>query len=219
MSTLSSVYDPLGFIAPFILVWKQILQEMCRQQIDWDSPLPEHLYPNWRRWIEDLKNLGSLQNRRCLKPDKFGNIVTAEFHHFSDASIVGYGQCSYLRLIDDHQRVHCPLVIAKSRVAPLKPVTIPRLELTAALVSVKVSSILLEELAIPKITEWFWTGSNVVLGYISNDSRRFHVFVANRIQQIRDHTEPFQWNYVSSGENPADIASRGATADELKNGK
>lgn len=93
------------------------------------------------------------------------------------------------------------------------------MELTAALVSVKFSSVLLEELAITRITEWFWTDSNVVLGYISNDSRCFHVFVANRIQQIRDHTEPFQWNYVSSGENPADIASRGATADELKSGK
>lgn len=98
----------------------------------------------------------------------------------------------YLRLIDDQQRVHCSLVMAKSRVAQIKPVTISGLELTADLVLVKVSSILLEELAIIKITEWFWTDNKVVFGYISNDSRRFPVFVANRIQHIRNHTEPMK---------------------------
>ncbi|XP_062608997.1 uncharacterized protein LOC134270774 [Saccostrea cucullata] len=109
--------------------------------------------------------------------------------------------------------------MAKSRVTPLKPVTIPRLELTAALVSVTVSSQLLDELEISNVVEWFWTDSTVVLGYIANDSRRFHVFVANRLQQIRDHTEPYQWNYISSAENPADMASRGVTADELRKRK
>ncbi|KAK3085303.1 hypothetical protein FSP39_001304 [Pinctada imbricata] len=217
LSTLSSVYDPLGFVAPFILLGKQILQEMCKNQIDWDSPLPEGLRPKWSRWIEQVKELGSLTIRRCLRPDYSDEIVTAEIHHFSDASTVGYGQCSYLRLIDVNQRVYCSLLMAKSRVTPIKPVTIPRLELTAALVSVRVSSLLLEELDIPNITEWYWTDSSVVLGYINNDSRRFHVFVANRVSQIRDHTEPYQWSYVSSENNPADIASRGATPNELRN--
>lgn len=219
LSTLSSVYDPLGFIAPFVLVGKQILQEMCRNQTDWDSPLPENLRPRWRCWREDLEKLGSLEIKRCLKPENFGDVVVAELHHFSDASTIGYGQCSYLRLIDDKQQVHCSLVMAKSRVTPLKQVTVPRLELTAALVSVKVSSQLLEELEISNVVEWFWTDSTVVLGYIANDSRRFHVFVANRLQQIRDRTEPYQWNYISSAENPADIASRGITAAELRNRK
>ena len=130
---------------------------------------------------------------------------------------MGYGQCSYLRLIDHKQRVHCSLIMAKSRVTPIKPVTIPRLELAAALTSVKVSCALIEELDISNVVEWFWTDSKVVLGYIGNDSRCFHVFVANRVQQIRDHTEPYQWSYVCSAENPADMASRGATPEELAN--
>ncbi|XP_062590342.1 uncharacterized protein LOC134251942, partial [Saccostrea cucullata] len=192
---------------------------MCRNQTDWDSPLPENLRPRWRCWRNDLEQLGSLEIKRCLKLENFGDVVVAELHHFSDASTIGYGQCSYLRLIDDKQQVHCSLVMAKSRVTPLKPVTVPRLELTAALISVKVSSQLLEELEISNIVEWFWTDSTVVLGYIANDSRRFHVFVANRLQQIRDHTEPYQWNYISSAENPADMASRGVTADELRKRK
>lgn len=65
------------------------------------------------------------------------------------------------------------------------------------------------------MTEWFWTDSSVVFSYIANNTRRFHVFVANRVQQIRDVSEPYQWNYVSASDNPADIASRGASADEL----
>ncbi|XP_062618078.1 uncharacterized protein LOC134279668 [Saccostrea cucullata] len=193
LSTLSSAFDPLGFIAPFVLVGKQILQEMCRNQTDWDSPLPENLKPRWRCWRNDLEQLASLEIKRCLKPENFGDVVIAELHHFADASTIG--------------------------ATPLKPVTVPRLELTAALVSIKVSSQLLEELEISNVVEWFWTDSTVVLGYIANDSRRFHVFVANRLQQIRDYTEPYQWNCISSAENPADMASRGVTADELRKRK
>lgn len=135
---------------------------------------------------------------------------------FSDASTMGYGQCSYIRLVDDQDNIHCSLVMAKSRVTPLKSITIPRLELTAAVVSVRMKLLLRNELEYT-MTEWFWTDSNVVLGYIANNTRRFHVFVANRVQQIRDVSEPYQWNYVSSSDNPADIASRGASADELVN--
>ena len=216
LSTLSSVYDPLGFIAPFILIGKQILQEMCRNQLDWDSPIPENLHPRWRQWLEHVKHLKSVAINRCWKPTDFGEVVVAEIHI---ASTMGYGQCSYLRLIDSSQKVYCSLIMVKSRVTPIKLITIPRLEITAALISVKVSYMLLEELDIPNAVEWFWTDSNVVLGYIGNDSRCFHAFVANRVQQIRDHTEPYQWNYIRSAENPADIASRGATSKELMNNR
>lgn len=91
-------------------------------------------------------------------------------------------------ILDNKQRVHCSLIMTKSRVTPIKPITISRLELTAALISVKVSSTHLEELDIPNVVEYFWTDSNVVLGCIENDSCRFHVFVANRVQQICHHT-------------------------------
>lgn len=98
---------------------------------------------------------------------------------------------------------------------PLKPVTIPRLELTAALVSVRVSQTLQQELEYDNVSEVFWTDSKVVLGYINNDARRFHTFVANRVQQIRDHTSPNQWHYVETKSNPADDASRGLSARSL----
>ena len=108
-----------------------------------------------------------------------GKIKKVELHHFSDARQDGYDQCSYLRLIDEQDLVSCSLVFAKSRVAPLKLVTVPRLELSAAVTAVKVSAFLNQELDYDSISNVFWTDSTVVLGYISNEARRFHVFVAN----------------------------------------
>lgn len=117
--------------------------------------------------------------------------------------------------MNDKGQCHCSLVMSKARVVPLKPITIPRLELSAAVVSVKISSMLQQELNFSDVEEVYWTDSKIVLGYIANDSRRFHVFVANRLQLIHDHTVQSQWRHVDSKENPADIASRGASADEL----
>ena len=133
----------------------------------------------------------------------------------SDASQVGYGQCSYLRLVDENRRIHCSLVMGKALVAPLKTVTIPRLELTAATVSVKAASMLKEELDYDGLQDFYWADSKVVLGFINNEPRRFQVYVANRVQFIRDHTSPDQWRYVQSGSNPADEASRGMNAKEF----
>ena len=217
LSMLNSVYDPLGFLAPVVLTGKQILQEMCRENADWDTPLPDRLKQRWEKWTTDLRHLESLKIQRCVKPSYFGQVKEVELHHFSDASSTGYGQCTYLRLIDEIGQVHCSLLVGKARVAPLKPVTIPRLELVAALLSTKISTLLQKELEYTSVKEWFWTDSNIVLGYIGNESRRFHVFVANRVQQIRELTEPYQWRYISTNENPADIASRGATVHDLLN--
>ena len=145
---------------------------------------------------------------RCYKPTDFGQIVEYTLHHFSDASETGYGQASYLRMINENGDVHCCLIFGESRVAPVKYVSIPRLELTAATLSVKVSDMLRKDLDIPVASEEFWKDSQVVLSYISNEARRFKSFVANRVQFIRENTKVQQWHYVSSQKNPADYASR-----------
>jgi hypothetical protein len=214
LSTVASIYDPLGFLAPFILIGKKILQEVCQRGIGWDEALPNELQPRWEKGIGDFVNLEKIQISRCVKPHDFGEPTTVELHHFSDASTFGYGQCSYLRLVTGDQ-VHCTLVAGKARVAPTKVVTIPRLELTAAVTSVKMSVMLKEELDYEIDGEYFWTDSKVVLGYIGNEARRFHVFVANRVQRIRLNSTPEQWHYVETERNPADHASRGLTALEL----
>lgn len=215
LSTVASIFDPLGFVAPFILVEKRTLQRMCRDKIGWDEPLPGDLKPHWEAWLRDLPNLSSLKIPRCYVLMTLTNVQQHELHHFSDASVSGYGVCSYLRTVTKSGEVHCALVMGKARVAPTKVMTIPRLELTAAIVATRTSDLLKRELELDAIREYYWTDSKVVLGYINNEARRFHVFVANRIQQIRSSSEPSQWRYVASDENPADHASRGLSTKEL----
>ncbi|KAJ8364861.1 hypothetical protein SKAU_G00136920 [Synaphobranchus kaupii] len=195
---------------------KQVLQEMCQKGVGWDEPLPVELKPRWGSWVDDLENLQKIQIPRCFSPGNLGKILRTELHHFSDASSQGYGQCSYVRLVSE-DKVHCSLVMGKARVAPTKIVTIPRLELTAAVISAAVSSMLKEESELRVDAEYFWTDSQVVLGYVSNEARRFHVFVANRVQRIRETTDPEQWHYVDTSENPADHASRGLRVAEIIN--
>ena len=219
LSTVSSIFDPLGFVAPLLLDGKSILQDLCRHDVGWDDPIPEDIKAKWEKWRSDLLEVQRISIPRCYKPDGFGRVVSAQLHHFSDACVKGYGQCSYLRLVDENQRVHCSFVMGKSRVAPLKPVTIPRLELTAALCSVRISQQLRRELEYTIDKEYFWTDSRVVLGYIANESRRFHVFVANRVQEIQENTSIEQWKYVESKQNPADEASRGLRTQELLNSR
>ena len=202
-----------------MLQGKSILQELCSLHLEWDDPIPEDVKMRWEKWRMELMKLQSIKIPRCYKPKDFGQVVRAELHHFSDASVRGYGQCSYLRLVDDTNKVHCALVMGKSRVAPLKPVTIPRLELTAAVCSVRISQQIHRELEYRIDKDLFWTDSKVVLGYISNESRRFHVFVSNRVQEIRDSTHRNQWRYVDTKQNPADEAWRGMKTDELRDSR
>lgn len=164
--------------------------------------------------MKDLENLGKVKISRCLIPDGFGNIHRTELHHVSDASSQGNGQCSFIRLVSEEQ-VHCSLVMGKARVAPTKIVTIPRLELTAAVTSAAESNILREELELKIDGEYYWTDSQVVLGYINNEAWRFHVFVANRVQRIRETTNTRQDNDTS--EHPADHASRSLKVADLIN--
>ncbi|XP_039546986.1 uncharacterized protein LOC120492801 [Pimephales promelas] len=215
LSVVASLFDPLGFLAPFLLKGKAILQEMCVNGMGWDDPLPDSLRPRWEHWKADLANLEKIEVPRCIVPAGFQRITKREIHHFSDASTKGYGQCSYLRLENEQGDVHCSLLMAKSRVAPLKVTTIPRLELTAAVVSVAVNDMLKEEMNLADAEAYFWTDSQVVLGYINNEARRFHTFVANRVQRIHHSTSPQQWRYIPSDENPADYASRGMSVDDL----
>ena len=140
---------------------------------------------------------------RCYKPKNFGRVISAERHHFSNTSVKGYGPRSYLRLVDEHQAIPCSFVMGKSRVTPLRPITIPRLELTATVCPVKISQQLPWELEYHIDREYFWTDSKVVLGYISNESRRFHMFVANRVQEIQKNTAIDQWKHIESKQNPA----------------
>ena len=208
LSAVSSIYDPLGMLAPFVLKGKQILQALCKSEIGWDDEIPQEYAIEWNKWCEQLQQMSrSIAVDRCMKSTI--NATHVEVHIFSDASSTGYGAVAYLRYSNTDQ-VHCAFLFGKSRIAPHKTTTIPRMELTAASVAARVGYAMQRELSIAKQDVFFHTDSTIVLHYISNRGKRFPVFVSNRVQMIVDLSEIENWRYIDSKQNPADIASRGS---------
>ena len=184
LSLASSIYDPLGMVAPFVLPAKILLQDLCRLGLHWDDTIPDDLLVVWNQWIASVPELSKFSIDTCLKPHDFGQIVSVQIHHFSDASESAYGAVAYLRLVNAEGRIHCAYLLAKSRLAPLKTVTIPRLELAAATIAVRVNKMLVAELDLPVDEVKYWTDSLTVLRYLTQESKRFHTYVANRVAYI-----------------------------------
>ena len=150
-----------------------------------------------------------------VKPPAFGNISLIQIHHFADASSYAYGACAYLRLVDDQGLVSLSFLMGKLRLAPIKAVSIPRLELTAAVLTVRLDELVKKELKIPQDSSFFWTYSSAVLFCIRNATSRYLVFVVNRTVIIDEHTDAHKWRYIPSSLYPADSASRVLDVDCL----
>ena len=207
LSTVSSIFDPLGLLGPVVLTGKLLFQEATANKLSWDEAVPLQLEQAWCNWMQSCYAMKRLKIQRCTKPREFDDAFI-ELHHFSDASSRAYGCCSYIRCVNKYGMVHVQLVISKIKVAPLQLCTIPRLELQAAVLATKVDALLRRELDLDITSSYFWTDSEIVLKYISNDSRRFHVFVGNRISLIRQLTDPKQWHHIDGKSNPADLVTR-----------
>ena len=212
LSVLSSVYDPLGLAGPFILRARMIVQDLCRKKTEWDEPVERKYQDRWERWIRELSDVTTLEVPRCIQP---AEVVRRQLHHFSDASADAYGVASYIRSETSAGEVTVRIVMAKSRLAPIKPITIPRLELQAAVLATRQDVLLKQEMTETYSPSVFWTDSTIVLRYIRNLDARYHVFTANRIGEIREKTEVGNWRYVPTALNPADDASRGVSVAVL----
>ena len=137
---IAAIFDPLGFIAPVVLRGKLILQNLCRDKVGWDVELNTDILLDYDQWIEALELVKSVRVQRCLIPNVAAD-TSYELHMFSDASEFGYGAVAYLLQIRDNSTLNCCFLMGKSRVAPLKFVTVPRLELVATLTATKLSNI------------------------------------------------------------------------------
>ncbi|XP_067029999.1 uncharacterized protein [Acropora muricata] len=157
-----------------------------------------------------------LLQKMCKENLGWDDVICSDdlLHYFSDASEERYGVVSYLRIVDSQGNIACSILLGKARVPPLKTVTMPRLELTAATVAVKIHKQVREELTLPIREVASWTDSTIVLQYIKNSHTRFQTFIANRLATIHDLSSPSQWRYVSSDLNPADFALRGLRPHE-----
>ncbi|XP_067306911.1 uncharacterized protein [Pseudorasbora parva] len=215
LSTVNSVFDPLGMVAPVTIEGKSLLRELSVNTCDWDAPLPEQKLKQWEVWSESLHELSKLHIPRSYTATSLSNALHTELCVFSDASSKAIGVVAYLRTIQAEGQVEVGFILGKAKLAPQYEPTIPRLELCAAVLAVEVAELIQDELDMKLDAIKFFCDSKVVLGYIHNQTKRFYVYVHNRVRRIRQSTRPDQWFYVNTEDNPADHASRSVPASQL----
>lgn len=212
LSQLAKLYDPLGLLAPVIISAKILLQQMWKTKTDWDDIVNSDVLEQWNKFQSTLPCLNELRIDRIIVCD---NPVSIELHGFSDASEAAYGACVYIRSIDYSGNISVKLVCSKSRVAPIKSISIPRLELCGALLLSRLVKTTLSALEISFNNVFLWCDSTITLAWIKTESYKLKVFIANRVNEIQDLTSSCVWKHVKTDENPADIISRGIMPDEL----
>ena len=214
VSDVAKIFDALGWFSPTIIKAKILLQSLWSAKIGWDDLVPDNIVEEWSKWRSQLPMLSNHHVPRCYYP-KGANITSAQLHGFSDASEKAYSGVVYLRLEDSNGAVYTSLVISKTRVAPIKRQTIPRLELCGALTLAHLLAHSKSVLEMPMDSIHAWTDSTIVLSWIQGNPHRFKVYVGNRVSQILDLTPADRWNHVVSEDNPADCTSRGIFPSEL----
>ena len=213
LKRIASIFDPMGLICPVMLPVKVFLQNLWSKNLDWDEHLCDKDQKIWATVTTDLENLSQCCVSRCITRQ---NQTDVEYRLlcFSDASEKAYAAVIYLNEMSG-QRSTTNLVFAKSRLNPLKKISIPRLELLAVVIGLRCLKFVREQIKLPVYQSYLWTDSQCVLHWI-NSKKPLSVFVKNRVKEINDSTG-ISISYVPSKENPADIASRGTSTVKLLN--
>ncbi|XP_046808448.1 uncharacterized protein LOC124420248 [Lucilia cuprina] len=209
LKVLMSIYDPMGFVSCYTIGLKILLQTIWRSGIAWDDELPPDLIVKWQQWKENLPLITSLEVPRCYS-HQLKAAENIQLHTFVDAGELGYSAICYLR-IQCNEDVSTIIVMAKSKVAPLKPVSIPRLELQAAVLGIRLAQKITKIERIPINSCYWWSDSKTVLRWLRMDPRKMQQFVMHRVSEIQDASEVQQWKWVPSKFNPADLATKVTT--------
>lgn len=202
LSIIARMFDPLGFLTPFIMKAKIIFQQLWQSGVGWDELAPQELREDFLHWVEGLKSICHLRiERRYFGSYAWSSLQGLEVHAFGDASEKGYGTVVYLR-IPVGNKYRMSFVMARSRVAPIKKVTLPRLELLGALLTARTVGFVIKALSL-SVTYKCWTDSMVVLSWIKGDPSKYKTFVGNRVREIHQIVDPSCWNHCPGKGNPA----------------
>jgi hypothetical protein len=221
LSQLSKVYDPLGLVTPFILRGKILMRELCmtdsqnntKDKLGWDEAIPSNLRCKWEAFFQDMFNLEDISFKRCIKPNNaIGNPTLIIY---SDGSTQAYGTCAYIRWRCTDGTFTSRLITSKNRVAPVKPLTMPRIELNGAVLSSRIRTFLSKEMRFKFEKILHLVDSRIVRTQIQKESYGFGTFVATRIAEIQEATSPEEWWWVDTKNNPADMTTRWMKPSDL----
>lgn len=211
LSTIARIYDPLGLVSPSIILVKILIQRLWSLKLGWDDVVPPDLGVKWNLFQCQLNTLNNIKIPRYIKCDNPTNI---EIHGFSDASMEAYSAVVYVRSLDVLGNVCVRLLCSKTKVAPVKVLTIPRLELCGALILARLVKRISDSL-INSFKIFYWCDSQIVLSWLNSEAGRLQVFVSNRVAEIQRLSDISHWSYINTKENPADVASRGVLPEAL----
>ncbi|GFX26241.1 integrase catalytic domain-containing protein [Trichonephila clavipes] len=214
LSVIPELYDPLGFLGPVIAKAKVFLQQLWQCKLDWDDVLPNSIANEWRVFVTTLKCIEELKINRFIMAD---NNVRIVLQGFADASEAAYGTVVYLQCFLHNGAAKVRILASKSRVAPIRVISIPRLELCACVLLAQLVKKIRSTLRLNISDIVLHTDSTIALAWLNTPANRLKTFVANRVAKVQELTEGFQWNHMPSVLNPADLVSRGLRPCDLPN--
>ena len=215
LSEIARIYDVLGLLGPAVVHAKMFMQNLWKMNLQWDQQVPEHMATMWMDLCKELNQVSYLKIPRGVI--SITQIETFQYHVFCDASESAYGACVYVRTVNQSQQVSVHLLASKSKVAPIKQISIPRLELCGALLATELLTKVRNALEGTTASTTFWTDSQIVLAWLARNPSSWKVFIANRVAKIQEVSDMNMWRYVRSKDNPADIISRGDTHRMIQN--
>ncbi|XP_065356290.1 uncharacterized protein LOC135950686 [Calliphora vicina] len=213
LSEISKLVDPAGWLSPFIILSKILMRKIWESKSDWDECLPDDCLHDWKLFIQHYPEIENVKIPRWVS---FSPKCKIEVHGFCDASERAYAAAIYVR-VTIHESVHVHLLTAKSKVAPVKCISLPRLELCGAVLLSNMSDSILPSLKIPEHNVFKWSDSTIVLSWLQKTPSYWKTFVANRVSRILQTVGCDNWRHVPSHFNPADIATRGLYPQALAN--
>jgi hypothetical protein len=193
-------------LGPIIVTAKIIMQRLWQLKIDWDESVPSDVQTKWSRYESELHILNHFQVQRKVI-SHHSNVI--ELCGFADASDKAYGACVYVRIKSSETHYETTLLCARSRVTPLKNLSLPRLELCAAVLLSQLMHKIMESVDVKFTRIHYWSDSTIMLAWIKSAPRKWSTFVANRVSTIPDTSDPNDWYHVDTSHNPADIISKG----------
>ncbi|XP_055543372.1 uncharacterized protein LOC129728922 [Wyeomyia smithii] len=208
LRVVMSLFDPLGLICFFLIHGRTLMQDIWASGADWDEPISSTLCVQWRRWTALLNELNSVKVPRCYFPGAgYSTYSTLEVHVFVDASKSAYASVIYFR-VETSQGVEVALVAGKAKVAPLKMISIPRLELRGAVLGSRLLNSVITMHKLKVTRRVLWTDSEIVLAWLRSDSRKYQQYVGFRVAEILSTTDVKEWRKVESELNVADMATK-----------